>query len=108
MAEIRFAVASTDGIHVNEHFGKAKRFLIYDAADQLSWVEERRTEPLSIGDRDHPFDPVKFQRIASRLKDCAKVYVTQIGETPAAMLKALGIEPVVYEGSITELDPKAA
>lgn len=108
MGKLRFAAASTDGIHVDEHFGKAKRFLIYDAGDQLSWVEDRRTEPLSIGDRDHPFDPVKFQKIASQLRDCAKVYVTRIGDTPAAMLKALGIEPVVYEGRITELDPEAA
>jgi predicted Fe-Mo cluster-binding NifX family protein len=30
MAKTRIAVVSTDRVHVNDHFGKAERFLIYD------------------------------------------------------------------------------
>jgi hypothetical protein len=37
------------------------------------------------------------------LKDCKKVYVTKIGERPATELKALGIEPVVYQGAIADI-----
>lgn len=103
MAKTRIAAVSTDGLHVNEHFGKAKRFLIYDVEDQISWVEDRPTESLSVGDPDHPFDVDKFDRIASALKDCSKVYVSQIGETPAAKLKALGIEAVVFDGAIGDI-----
>jgi nitrogen fixation protein NifX len=108
MAQLRIAAVSTDGIHVDEHFGKAEKFSIYDVGDQISWVEDRATETLSVGDPDHPFDAEKFGRIAALLKDCARVYVAQIGEVPAARLKALGIQPVVFTGSIAEIDTNTA
>jgi len=66
-------------------------------------VEERATETLSVGDPDHLFDPDKFGRIAALIKDCCKIYVTQVGEVPAEKLKALGIEPVVYSGAIADI-----
>lgn len=103
MSKIRIAAVSTDGLHVDEHFGKATRFLIYDVDDQISWVEDRPTESLSENDRGHPFDADKFGRIATLLKDCRKVYVTRIGDIPAAKLKELGIEPVVYQGAIGDI-----
>ena len=103
MSKIRIAAASTDGLHVNEHFGKATRFLIYDVDDQMFWIEDRPTESLSEEDPDHPFDADKFLRIAAVLKDCSKVYVSRIGDTPAAKLKELGIEPVVYQGAIGDI-----
>lgn len=104
MGIARIAVVSTDGIHINEHFGKAERFLIYDLQEQLSWVEDRATEPLSDGDPDHSFNPNKFERMAALLKDCDSVYMTQIGDIPAAKLKALGIEPVIFIGRIAEIE----
>ena len=103
MSKIRIAAVSTDGLQVNEHFGKATRFLIYDVDEQMSWVEDRQTESLSEDNPDHPFDADKFGRIASLLKDCSKVYVSRIGDTPAAKLKELGIEPVVFQGSIGDI-----
>lgn len=103
MKQTRIAAVSTDGRNVDEHFGKADRFLIYDLDDTMTLVEERPTETLSVGDPDHPFDPDKFGRIAALLKDCSKVYVAQIGEMPAARLNALGIEPVVFRGAIADI-----
>ena len=100
MAATRIAAVSTDGLNVDDHFGKAQRFLIYDLDDQLTFVEERSTETLSVGDSEHAFDAAKFNRILSILKDCRKVYVTQIGEIPATKLKEAGIVPVVYSGAI--------
>ncbi len=103
MAGLRIAVVSTDGTNVNDHFGKAKRFLIYDCNDKITFVEERSTETYSVGDPNHHFDAEKFGRIAALLKDCSKIYVTQIGEVPASKLKELGIEPVIYEGPIANI-----
>jgi len=103
MKSTRIAAVSTDGRHVDEHFGKADRFLVYDLGDQMTLVEERPAEALSVGDPDHPFDPDKFGRIAALLKDCSKIYVTQIGTVPADRLRALGIEPVVYRGTISDI-----
>ena len=103
MAGLRIAIVSTDGTNVNDHFGMAKRFLVYDCNDETTLVEERPTESLSVGDPDHSFDAEKFGRIAALLKDCSKIYVTQIGEVPASKLKELGIEPVIYEGHIKDI-----
>ena len=103
MKHKRIAAVSTDGRNVDEHFGKADRFLIYDLDDRMTLVEERFTEKLSQGDPDHTFNPDRFGRIAALLKDCSKVYVTRIGEVPAAKLNALGIEPVVYRGAIVDI-----
>lgn len=103
MKKMRVAVVSTDGIHVNEHFGEAERFLIYDIGDPTNFVEERATVPLSGGGLDHAFDADKFNRIAALLKDCSKVYVTQIGDKPASELASVKIEPVIYSGAISRI-----
>ena len=103
MAGLRIAIVSTDGANVNDHFGMAKRFLVYDCNGEMTLVEKRQTESLSVGDPDHTFDAEKFGRIAARLKDCSKIYVTQIGEVPASKLKELGIEPVIHEGPIANI-----
>jgi nitrogen fixation protein NifX len=100
MTKTRIAVVSTDRVHVNDHFGKAERFLIYDVDNTLKLVEERPTERLSVGDPDHPFDADKFGRISDLLHDCDKVYMTRIGEGPAAKLNAMGIETVIFDGPI--------
>jgi len=103
MTSTRIAAFSTDGHNVDEHFGKAVRFLIYDLNDGVTFVEERSAEPLSVNDPDHAFDADKFSRIVALLKDCRKVYITQIGSVPAAGLRALGVEPVVYTGPISDI-----
>jgi hypothetical protein len=103
MAGLRIAVVSTDGANVNDHFGKAERFLIYDCDDKMTFVEERPAETYSVGDLEHTFDPERFGRVSALLKDCSKIYVTQIGGIPTAKLKELGIEPVIYEGPIADI-----
>lgn len=99
----RIAVVSKDSIHVDDHFGMAESFLIYDMAESMTFVEKRETEKLSVGDPDHPFDADKFKRVYETIKDCSKVYITKIGDGPAKRLMALGLEPVVYEGPINEI-----
>jgi hypothetical protein len=103
MGKTRIAVVSTDGRTVDEHFGRADHFLIYDVDDQMVLVEKRKTETLSDGDPNHLFDTDKFGRISALLKDCCKVYATKIGDIPATKLKALDIEPVIYAGAITDI-----
>ena len=103
MAVSRIAVVSTDGKTVNDHFGRAERFLIYDVNDKLTFFEERVTERYSVDDPKHDFDPEKFSNMANLLKDCAKIYVTKIGDVPEAELKKLGIEPVIYQGPIGDI-----
>ena len=103
MAKTRIGVVTTDGANVNDHFGKAERFLIYDLNDKMTFVEERPTVTYSVGDPDHSFDPERFAQVSGLLKDCSKVYITKIGEVPSAKLKEMGVEPVIYEGPIGDI-----
>jgi nitrogen fixation protein NifX len=103
MESKRIAVVSTDSVNVNDHFGMAEAFLIYDMVDELEFVEKRTSEKLSAGDPDHPFDADKFNRVYETIKDCSSVYITKIGEGPAKKLRELGIEPVVYKGAISRI-----
>ncbi|MEW6218420.1 MAG: NifB/NifX family molybdenum-iron cluster-binding protein [Thermodesulfobacteriota bacterium] len=101
---MRIAVATSDTVHVNEHFGRADRFLIYDLVGPTPrYIETRPVTRLSTGDPDHPFDPARLAAIVQVLADCSRVYVTAIGERPAAELAARGITPVLYEGAIATL-----
>jgi len=101
---MKIAVATTDGIMVNQHFGMAKAFLVYViTSDGPVRVGQVTATPLSTGDKNHPFDKPRLLAIADTLKGCERVYVTKIGERPADELQKLGIKPVVYEGAISDI-----
>jgi len=101
---MKIAVATTDGITVNEHFGMADIFQVFVITSEGPVkVEEVTVEKLSTGDKKHQFDLERFQAIAETLNGCESVYVTKIGERPAEELQKLGIEPVVFEGKITDI-----
>ena len=101
---MKIAVATTDGINVDEHFGRAETFQIYVITSEGPVkVEEVPVTPLSTGDRSHQFDAERFQSVTGAFKGCDRVYVAQIGERPAAELKKLKIKPVVFQGKISSI-----
>ncbi|MBF0498214.1 MAG: hypothetical protein HQK58_16820 [Deltaproteobacteria bacterium] len=101
---MKIAVVSTDGINVDDHFGKAERFLVFDLGSQPpDQAEVRPSLPLSVNDPNHPFDVQRFTTVVDVIKDCDKVYMTQIGDIPANKLKERSIEPVIYKGPIAWL-----
>ncbi len=102
---MKIAVATTDGLTVNEHFGRANRFSIYNAdPTRFDLITERYLDPYSSGQKGHVFDEARFREVARVLEGCEKVFVTKIGKEPADALKAMGIEPVVYSGAINEIN----
>jgi nitrogen fixation protein NifX len=79
--EIKVAVASSDGATVNEHFGKARRFLVYAyRGEEWQLVETRANFPACAG-QQHSDD--FLEQTADLLGDCRGVVVSQIG--PGAM-----------------------
>ncbi len=101
---MQIAVVSTDGVTVNEHFGRANRFLIFEiVGDRKTLVGVRASEPLSVGDPDHPFDPDRFEAVLGVLSGCARVYCSRIGERPARELEKAGIIPVVCDSLISQI-----
>ena len=95
------AVASMDGKEINQHFGHAERFLIYDMADgEARLVEERKVERYCSFDPDHPLRGDLLKEIAEALGGCRAVVTAQMGDHPRGELQQIGIEPFVANGPI--------
>lgn len=98
-----FAVASKDGKEINQHFGHAERFLIYDVEeDKARLVEERPVERYCVFDPEHPMRSHTLQGTATALAGCCAVVCAMIGEAPKTELSRLGIEAFAVEGDIVE------
>ena len=78
---MQIACASTNGIEVDEHFGTASEFYIFNLeGGVLTDGKKVEVEPYSSGDqKDHPFAPTAFERVSTALKGCERVYVVKIG-----------------------------
>ena len=90
------AVASLEGVLVNQHLGEAARLLIYgERAGRISLLETRLApEPGSGMDR--------WQELAAVLSDCRTVLVSGVGANPRKVLSESGLEVIECEGVIDE------
>lgn len=95
------AVASKDGKEINQHFGHAERFLIFDVAgDEARLVDEKKVERYCSYDADHPLRTPILKAIADALSGCRAVVCAQIGQAPQMEMERLGIDTFVAEGAI--------
>lgn len=102
---MQVAIVSTDGINVDDHFGRAERFLIYEiSGKRQTLLSIQIVNPLTDNDPGHDFNPGKFGGITDKLTGCARIYCTRIGEIPSAELKKLGIATVIYGGPIEGIE----
>ena len=75
--DVKIAIASSDGVTVNEHFGRARCFRIYHLHDSgYEFVELRESIPVCSG---HAHDDDALTRTAEALSDCRGVVAAQIG-----------------------------
>jgi len=88
------AVASLEGILVNQHLGEACRLQIWaNGKNGFTLVEER--------DAPEPGGGMKrWSELAEILGDCKAVLVNAIGETPRRALAASGVLPIEMNGFI--------
>ena len=100
---MKVAFASTDKIHVDEHFGQAKEFYLWEIGPNKA--EFAGVVQVNEGDGDAD-DRIEARSAA--LADCALVYVGQIGGPAAARLVAKKIHPLKSKDAepITELVEK--
>jgi nitrogen fixation protein NifX len=104
---MKVAFATTDGVQVNEHFGRAGMFAVYDVKEQgYSFVEMRK---FAEG-RDTAVEETKgmkevhddlVQKKVDSLGDCKIVYLTEIGGPSAARLVKKGMMPVKVKEKVT-------
>ena len=98
---MKIAVVSTDSVEVDDWFGKATRFLIYEVDGQgATFIAERDSEPLP----DDFFDAGMLNSVVDVISDCDRVYLANIKEKSAKALERRGIMPVVYSGPIIGID----
>ncbi len=88
---IRCAVATSDGFLVDQHFGRAKRFEVYEVAQGIEprFVETRQVKRPCSG-QGHSNDAL--DAVAAKLADCSFVVVARIGPGARAALAQRGIE----------------
>lgn len=89
---MKVAFASTDKTHIDEHFGQAEHFYIWDVGPEsaeFSGVVQVKADADALGHSDD-----KIEARAAALNDCALVYVAEIGGPAAARLVAKKIHPV--------------
>jgi len=85
----RIAAASADGKTINEHFGKAASFFIYEIGKEApAFIEKRSVTPLSRGS-GHTEDGILSTIDA--LKDCTAVIAVKVGSAVRRALEANGI-----------------
>ncbi|HBP64111.1 MAG TPA: dinitrogenase iron-molybdenum cofactor biosynthesis protein [Desulfosporosinus sp.] len=96
----RVAVASSDGKYVNEHFGRAKQFLIFNVTDQQSEFYELRKNNPPCSREGHNDD--QMSRTVELLADCKAVIVSQIGTGAIEVLSLKGIKPYVLPDFIED------
>lgn len=95
---IRIAVASSDGATVNQHFGRARQFRVYELSDEsFEFVEARTAAPACSG-QEH--NDNLLEQMAELIADCHAVVVSQIGATAIDVLIGRRIMPFALEGSI--------
>lgn len=88
----RVAVASSDGKFINQHFGHAKQFLIFEIDEKTSadfqFLEVRNNTPV-CSHQHHDED--RLRAVIDQLIDCKVVLASQIGPGAQTALEASNI-----------------
>jgi nitrogen fixation protein NifB len=100
---MRIAVASKDGRLIDQHFGHAERFLIYEVnGEAIGFIEERCVEKYCSGDENHLYDKDRFEMFFDVIKDCSILLVSRIGTRPEKELEKKGIKVFMVYDRIEE------
>lgn len=90
--KILVAVATKGGGRINEHFGHAKEFQVYELSTEgAKFVGHRRVDLYcqgGYGEED------ALETVIRAIQDCTAVFVSKIGGCPKNDLIAAGIDPV--------------
>jgi predicted Fe-Mo cluster-binding NifX family protein len=95
------AVASRNGRDIDQHFGHAERFLIYDVEEKsVNLVDEKKVERYCSMEPNHPLRGDLLRKIADTLTGCRAIACARIGESPLMEMERLGIDVFAVEGPI--------
>lgn len=87
---VRIALASSDGKVINQHFGHATTFHVFDIIDNTARFVESRDVNQCCNGGTHKISA--FEKVANTLSDCKGIIVAKIGEGASAFLENKGFE----------------
>jgi nitrogen fixation protein NifB len=91
------AVASEEGVLINQHLGEAKTLWVYARrGDGFVLVDRRQAPTVGRGES-------RWLELASALSDCRALLATDAGAAPRRILSAAGIDVYPTEGLIEDL-----
>jgi nitrogen fixation protein NifB len=91
-----FAVASMEGILVNQHLGEAQSLWIFETSTgRPRLVTRRDTPPPGTGME-------RWRKMAESICDCHTVLVSGIGGTPKTVLEEAGLRVIEMAGLISD------
>jgi len=90
------AVASLEGVLVNQHLGEADQVLVYGEKEGcIGLIESRRTPDAGSG-------MARWKELAAILSDSRAILVSGVGANPRKVLSDSGIDVIECEGVIDE------
>ncbi len=96
MTRPNIAVASMEGVLVNQHLGEASKLLIYGKqGGNITLLEARSMPPKGGGDD-------RWKQVAHILSDCGTLLVNGLGESPKQALSREGLSIFEIEGLIDD------
>ncbi len=97
----KIAIASSDGKFVNQHFGMAQQFLIFEIDDEgeYKFIELRKNDP-ACDVEGHTEDAMT--RSVKLISDCKAIIASQIGPAAIDILLKNNIEPYIAPTFIDE------
>jgi nitrogen fixation protein NifB len=91
---VLMAVATSGGGVINQHFGHAREFLIYEASSQdVRFIGHRKVDLYCAGDTTCGDAETALTKTIRALTGCEAVLCSKIGYEPWGALEAAGIAP---------------
>lgn len=99
----RVAVASRTGKLVDEHFGRAETFYIYELNESgFTFIEKRNVKKFCNGRKTCIEDEEDLNRILMMINDCSHIICSMAGGNAEFNLKRAGFTPIYFYGPIEE------
>ncbi len=92
---VLMAVATKGGGIINQHFGHATEFLVYEASSEgVRFIGPRRADQYCVGQDTCNEDESTLSRVIATLEGCEVMLSARIGLPPYEALEEAGIQPV--------------
>lgn len=102
-ASYTFAVATRSGVLVDQHFGHAQEFRIYEYADsEVRFLEKRPVEKYCDGQDECDSQERKIDLILKAIEGCNAVLAMRIGYSPMKRLEEKNIKVIQVCSTIDE------